>query len=132
MNRDRTGGRTVLMVDDDAALCVVLRYNLEKEGYRVVEASDGVKALFAAGETLPDLIILDWMLPSMSGDEVCRNLRRNADTRNVPIIMLTARSGDSDRARALELGATDYITKPFSMAALLARIDELTQKDIAP
>lgn len=131
MNQDCPSRGTVLVVEDDPALHVVLRYNLEKEGYRVVEVSDGVKALVVANDIHPDLIILDWMLPSMSGDEVCRSLRRSADSQSVPIIMLTARADESDRARALAFGVTDYITKPFSMAALLTRVGELIQKDPA-
>ncbi len=125
MSRDAT----VLVVDDDTALRIVLRYNLEKEGYRVIEASDGVEALVIAGEIHPDLIILDWMLPGMNGDGVCRDLRRSADTRNIPIVMLTARSDDADKVRALELGATDYVTKPFSMAALLTRVGALVRNN---
>jgi CheY-like chemotaxis protein len=100
----------------------LLRYNLEREGYRVLEAQDGEEALLVAAEEKPDLVLLDWMLPQLSGIEVCRRLRGRQETRNVPIIMLTARGEETDRIRGLDTGADDYITKPFSMTELLARL----------
>lgn len=113
---------TVLIVEDEAALTTLLRYNLEREGYRVFTAHDGEEALIVADEAKPDLVILDWMLPHLSGIEVCRRLRARADMRNVPIVMLTARGEEPDRIRGLDTGADDYITKPFSMTELLARL----------
>ncbi|MEC8280638.1 MAG: phosphate regulon transcriptional regulator PhoB [Pseudomonadota bacterium] len=111
----------VLIVEDEAALVTMLRYNLESEGYRVSEAVDGEEAILLVIEEPPDLILLDWMLPSLSGIEVCRRIRRNESARDVPIIMLTARGEDSDRVRGLDSGADDYITKPFSPRELMAR-----------
>ena len=112
----------VLIVEDEAALVTMLRYNLEREGYRVSEAVDGEEAILRVIEEPPDLILLDWMLPSLSGIEVCRRIRRNESARDVPIIMLTARGEDSDRVRGLDSGADDYITKPFSPRELMARV----------
>ena len=111
----------VLIVEDEVALVTMLRYNLESEGYRVSEAVDGEEAILLVIEEPPDLILLDWMLPSLSGIEVCRRIRRNESARDVPIIMLTARGEDSDRVRGLDSGADDYITKPFSPRELMAR-----------
>src|SRR5690554_2793629 len=113
---------TILLVEDEAALITLLRYNLEKEGFRLVEAHDGEEALVVAKEEQPDLILLDWMLPLLSGLQVCRQLRRDPETRDTPIILLTARGEETDKVRGLESGADDYITKPFSPAELLARI----------
>ena len=112
----------VLVVEDEDALSTLLHYNLEKEGYRVSLAADGEEALTQIDEQLPDLIVLDWMLPKVSGIEVCPRLRGRAETRNVPIIMLTARGEETDRIRGLDTGADDYIVKPFSMVELTARI----------
>ena len=112
----------VLVVEDETPLTTLLRYNLEKEGYRVNEARDGEEAMMMADEEMPDLTLLDWMLPKISGIEVCRRLRGRAESRNMPIIMLTARGEESDRIRGLDTGADDYITKPFSMTELLARV----------
>lgn len=113
---------SLLVVEDETALATLLRYNLEREGYRVFEAKDGEEALLVADETKPDLIILDWMLPQLSGIEVCRRMRTRGHLRNTPIIMLTARGEETDRIRGLDTGADDYIVKPFSMTELLARI----------
>src|SRR6266852_4033482 len=113
---------TVLVVEDESALSTLLRYNLEREGYRVFEAKDGEEALIVADEVKPDLVILDWMLPQLSGIEVCRRLRGRQETRNLPIVMLTARGEETDRIRGLDTGADDYLTKPFSMTELLARL----------
>ncbi len=112
----------VLVVEDEEALAQLLKYNLEKEGYRVTTAADGEEALMLAAEAPPDLVVLDWMLPKAPGIEVCRRLRARQETRNTPIVMLTARTEESDRIRGLDVGADDYITKPFSMNELLARL----------
>jgi two-component system, OmpR family, phosphate regulon response regulator PhoB len=112
----------VLVVEDEAALADLLKYNLEKEGYRVSVANDGEEALVVADESAPDLVVLDWMLPKAPGIEVCRRLRARQDTRNTPIVMLTARTEETDRIRGLDVGADDYLTKPFSMNELLARL----------
>jgi two-component system phosphate regulon response regulator PhoB len=112
----------VLVVEDEDALAQLLKYNLEKEGYRVSVATDGEEALVMADENAPDLVLLDWMLPKASGVEVCRRLRARQESRNTPIVMLTARSEESDRVRGLDIGADDYVTKPFSMTELLARL----------
>ena len=113
---------SILVAEDESALVTLLRYNLEREGYRVLEARDGEEVLLVAAEERPDLVILDWMLPQLSGIEVCRRLRSRQETRNVPIVMLTARGEESDRIRGLDTGADDYLTKPFSMTELLARL----------
>jgi two-component system phosphate regulon response regulator PhoB len=112
----------ILVVEDESALVTLLRYNLEREGFRVAEARDGEEALLAAREQKPDLVLLDWMLPLLSGLEVCRQMRRMAETRGVPIIMLTARGEEGDKLRGLDSGADDYVTKPFSPSELVARI----------
>ncbi|HPA39314.1 MAG TPA: phosphate regulon transcriptional regulator PhoB [Phenylobacterium sp.] len=112
----------ILVVEDEDALSTLLQYNLDKEGYEVVVAADGEEALTLASERLPDLILLDWMLPKVSGIEVCRRLRQRTESRNVPIIMLTARGEESDRIRGLDTGADDYVVKPFAMSELSARI----------
>jgi two-component system, OmpR family, phosphate regulon response regulator PhoB len=112
---------TILVVEDEDALATLLQYNLEKEGYEVLIAGDGEEALVSVDEKLPDLVVLDWMLPKISGIEVCRRLRQRSETRNVPIIMLTARGEESDRIRGLDTGADDYVVKPVSMTELAAR-----------
>lgn len=112
----------ILVFEDEDALSTLLQYNLEKEGYRVSLAQDGEEGLMQAEEEAPDLVLLDWMLPKVSGIEVCRRLRGRPETRNVPIIMLTARGEESDRVRGLDTGADDYLTKPVSMVELNARI----------
>jgi two-component system phosphate regulon response regulator PhoB len=116
------GEPAVLVVEDESALSTLLRYNLEREGYRVFEARDGEEALILAEEVKPDLVVLDWMLPQLSGLEICRRLRGRGDMRNVPIVMLTARGEETDRIRGLDTGADDYIVKPFSMTEFLARL----------
>ncbi len=112
----------VLVVEDEDALSTLLIYNLEREGYRVAYARDGDEALLIIDEQRPDLCLLDWMLPKVSGIELCRRLRSRPQTRNLPIILLTARGEEPDRIRGLDMGADDYITKPFSMPELLARV----------
>jgi two-component system phosphate regulon response regulator PhoB len=112
----------VLVVEDEDSLATLLQYNLDKEAFRVAVATDGEEALLMIDEAAPDLVVLDWMLPKVSGVEVCRRLRARPETRNLPIIMLTARGEESDRIRGLDTGADDYIVKPFSMSELAARI----------
>ncbi|MBV1797858.1 phosphate regulon transcriptional regulator PhoB [Siccirubricoccus sp. G192] len=119
---------TILVVEDEAPLLTLLRYNLEKQGFRVEEAADGQEALLRVAEAQPDLVLLDWMLPALSGLEVCRQLRRRPATRDLPIIMVTARTEDQDAVRALDTGADDYISKPFAMDGLLARIRALLRR----
>ena len=118
----------VLIVEDEAPLVTMLRYNLEKQGFRVEDVGDGGEALGRIAETQPDLVLLDWMLPTVSGIEVCRQLRRRPATRTLPVIMLTARAEDQDAVRGLDTGADDYITKPFSNEALIARIRALLRR----
>ena len=119
---------TVLVVEDEAALATMLRYNLEKQGFKVDEAVDGQEALTRIAEAQPDIVLLDWMLPVMSGIEVCRQIRRRPQTRDLPVIMVTARTEDQDAVRGLNTGADDYITKPFNMEALLARMRALLRR----
>jgi two-component system phosphate regulon response regulator PhoB len=112
----------VLVVEDDEAISQLLAYNLEKEGFTVATALDGDEVQLAVEETRPDLVLLDWMLPNVSGIELCRQFRARAATREIPIIMLTARGEEEDRVRGLDVGADDYVTKPFSMSELVARM----------
>jgi two-component system phosphate regulon response regulator PhoB len=112
----------ILVAEDEDALATLLQYNLEKDGYEVGVAADGEDALVQMDERPPDLLLLDWMLPKVSGIEVCRRVRGRSETRNLPVIMLTARGEEADRVRGLDTGADDYITKPFSMTELGARI----------
>jgi two-component system, OmpR family, phosphate regulon response regulator PhoB len=112
----------VLIVEDEAPLVTMLRYNLEKEGFQVCEAGDGEEALVQIAERKPDLVLLDWMLPLVSGIEVCRRIRRSAETRSLPVIILTARGEETDRVRGLDSGADDYVVKPFSPSELVARL----------
>ncbi|HEX9789057.1 MAG TPA: phosphate regulon transcriptional regulator PhoB [Kiloniellales bacterium] len=118
----------ILIVEDEGPLVTLLRYNLEREGFTISEASDGEEALLRAAEDRPDLILLDWMLPLLSGIEVCRRLRRLSDTATVPIIMLTARGEENDKVRGFDCGADDYITKPFSPVELIARVRALLRR----
>jgi two-component system, OmpR family, phosphate regulon response regulator PhoB len=118
----------VLVVEDEAALVTLLRYNLEREGFEVIEARDGEEALLLAKERRPDLVLLDWMLPLVSGIEVCRQLRRLPETRAVPVMMLTARGEEADKVRGLDSGADDYVTKPFSPGELVARLRALLRR----
>ena len=112
----------VLVVEDEEALATLLEYNLRKEDFEVQLAVDGEEALMKIDESQPDIVILDWMLPKVSGIEVCRRLRSAPETRNIPVIMLTARAEEADRIRGLETGADDYMTKPFSTNELVARV----------
>ncbi|MCE2509484.1 MAG: phosphate regulon transcriptional regulator PhoB [Alphaproteobacteria bacterium] len=118
----------LLIVEDEETLVTLLRYNLEGEGYRVAVAKNGEDALLLAKEETPDLILLDWMLPLLSGIEVCRRLRRDNATRNVPILILTAKGEEEDKIRGLDTGADDYVTKPFSPTELVARIRALLRR----
>lgn len=113
---------TVLVVEDEPAQREVLSYNLEAEGFRVSRAEDGEQALLLAEEDAPDIILLDWMLPNVSGIEVCRRLKTRPETRAVPVIMLSARAEEVDRVRGLETGADDYVVKPYSVIELMARV----------
>ncbi len=118
----------ILIVEDEAPLVTLLRYNLEKQGFRVEDAGDGGEALAKITEAPPDLLLLDWMLPTMSGIELCRQLRRRPATRTLPVIMLTARAEEQDAVRGLDTGADDYVTKPFSTESLIARIRALLRR----
>ncbi|MEL6280961.1 MAG: response regulator, partial [Pseudomonadota bacterium] len=105
----------ILVVEDEEALCALLEYNLQREGFDVSLSRNGEEALALLRDEKPDLALLDWMLPHVSGIEVCRQIRSRADTKDLPIIMLTARGEEEDRVRGLDMGADDYLTKPFSM-----------------
>ena len=113
---------SVLVVEDEPAQREVLSYNLESEGYSVRSAENGEEALLLVDEHLPDIIILDWMMPNLSGIEVCRRLKTRPETRAIPIIMLSARSEEVDRVRGLETGADDYVVKPYSVVEMMARV----------
>lgn len=112
----------VLVVEDEPGQREVLAYNLEAEGFRVARAGDGEEALIQVSEAPPDVILLDWMLPNVSGIEVCRRLKARPETRALPVIMLSARAEELDRVRGLETGADDYMVKPYSIAELMARV----------
>jgi two-component system phosphate regulon response regulator PhoB len=118
----------ILIVEDEEALTLLLRYNLEAEGYAVETAARGDEADLRLREELPDLILLDWMLPGLSGIELCRRLRSRAETERLPVIMLTARGEEGDRVRGLSTGADDYIVKPFSVPELVARVRALLRR----
>ena len=118
----------MLVVEDEDALATLLDYNLMKEGFRVERAADGEEALLRVAEEPPDLVVLDWMLPKVSGVEVCRQLRASVETRRTPVLMLTARGEEADKVRGLETGADDYVVKPFAMSELVARIRALLRR----
>jgi two-component system, OmpR family, phosphate regulon response regulator PhoB len=122
----------VLIVEDDAALMTVLRYNLERQGFRIEEAVDGKEGLARIAELCPNLVLLDWGLPLMSGLDVCRQIRRRSAMRTVPVIMLTARTDSQDAVRGLDAGADDYIVKPFDVAMLIARMRSLLRRAGSP
>ncbi len=118
----------ILIAEDEEALATLLEYNFKKEGYDVCIAKDGDEAMLLAAERTPDVILLDWMMPKLSGVEVCRRLRHRAETRTTPIIMLTARGDETDRITGLDYGADDYVVKPFSTPELLARVRALLRR----
>ncbi len=118
----------ILVVEDEAAISLLLTYNLEAEGYGVARAERGDDAEVMLAESTPDLVILDWMLPGVSGFELCRRMRAREATRDLPIIMLTARGEESERVRGLSIGADDYVVKPFSVPELMARVRSLLRR----
>ena len=128
-DQPRTGtAPRILVVEDEASLALLLSYNLEAEGYLVQRADRGDEVEVLLSESLPDLIILDWMLPGVSGLEICRRLRARDATRDLPIIMLTARGEEAERVRGLSVGADDYVVKPFSLPELMARVRSLLRR----
>ena len=118
----------VVIAEDEKAVSELLRYNLEAAGYETAIASDGDETMLLINERTPDLIVLDWMLPKISGIEICRRVRSRQDTANLPVIMLTARTEEADRIRGLQTGADDYVTKPFSPNELIARIQAVLRR----
>ena len=118
----------VLIVEDEAPLAEMLRYNLESEGFRVSHAETGEEALILLEEERPDLVVLDWMLPGVSGIELCRRLRARPETERMPVLMLTARGEETERVRGLATGADDYVVKPFSVPELVARVRALLRR----
>ena len=112
----------VMVIEDEEAICLLLSYNLEKEGYQVATVSNGINAVSEVERLLPSVIILDWMLPEISGVEICKLIRSKPDIKNIPIIMLTAKSQEEDKIKGLSAGADDYVTKPFSVPELMARV----------
>ncbi|MCC3859700.1 phosphate regulon transcriptional regulator PhoB [Pseudemcibacter aquimaris] len=118
----------ILIIEDDPSITELIRYNLEQEGYSAHIEMDGEEGLLSATAELPDLILLDWMLPNLSGIEICRRLRRDKNTQNIPIIMLTARSEETDKIRGLDTGADDYVSKPFSPKELIARVKAILRR----
>jgi two-component system, OmpR family, phosphate regulon response regulator PhoB len=118
----------VLIVEDEAPLMELLRYNLEAEGFRVAVSETGEDAEMLVNEERPDLIVLDWMLPGVSGIEICRRIRSRPETRSIPIILLTARGEEADRIRGLSTGADDYVVKPFSLPELMARVRAILRR----
>ncbi len=118
----------IVIAEDEKAVSELLRYNLEAEGYETATASDGDEAMLLLDERIPDLMLLDWMLPKVSGIEICRRVRSRQETANLPIIMLTARTEEADRIRGLETGADDYVTKPFSTNELMARVKAVLRR----
>jgi two-component system phosphate regulon response regulator PhoB len=118
----------ILVVEDEPALATLLRYNLEKEGFSVAEAHDGEEALLQLSERTPDAVLLDWMLPQVSGLEICRRIRRTPEWRGLPVIMLTAKGEEADRVRGLEGGADDYVVKPFGVTELVARLKAVMRR----
>ena len=118
----------IVIAEDDNALAELLRYNLNSQGYETSVASDGDEAMLLLDERVPDLMLLDWMLPKISGIEICRRVRTRRETANLPIIMLTAKTEEADRIRGLETGADDYVTKPFSTNELMARVKAVLRR----
>lgn len=118
----------IVIAEDESAVSELLRYNLEAQGYETAIASDGDEAMLLIDERIPDLMLLDWMLPKISGIEICRRVRSRQETANLPIIMLTARTEEADRIRGLQTGADDYVTKPFSPNELMARVQAVLRR----
>lgn len=118
----------ILIVEDEVHIIELLRYNLAKAGFEVIDTGNGEEAMMLIAEQHPDLVLLDWMLPSMSGIEFCRRLRRDPAIRTLPVIMITARGEEADRLRGLDSGADDYIVKPFSLRELMARIEAVLRR----
>lgn len=118
----------IMIVEDEAGLVTLLKYNLEKQGYETLSVMDGKDVMTAAMVEKPDLILLDWMLPNVSGIDLCREIRKSYELRNTPIIMLTARADEADKVRGLSYGADDYMTKPYSIPELMARIVALLRR----
>jgi two-component system alkaline phosphatase synthesis response regulator PhoP len=123
---------SVLVVDDEKSIVEAVRYNLEKEGFRVLVAHDGVRAVELARREQPDLVLLDWMLPELDGLEVCKALKQDERTKTIPIILLTVKSHEADKVLGLEMGADDYVTKPFSPRELVARVRAVLRRRAAP
>lgn len=120
--------RKILIVEDEANIAEAIRYNLEKEGFRVLTARDGRRGLETAQRDRPDVVVLDWMLPELDGLEVCRQLKQDRATRAIPVLMLTVRSSETDKVLGLEMGADDYVTKPFGARELTARVKALLRR----
>ena len=118
----------IIIVEDEQGLQTILKYNLEKEGYQTIPVMDGKKALETILKEDPDLVLLDWMLPHVSGVEICKMMRQNHDIRHIPVLMLTARGDEADKVSGLSIGADDYMTKPFSVPELMARIKALLRR----
>ncbi len=118
----------VLVVEDEAGLVALLTYNLEKEGFDVVSVMDGALVLQSVLKEKPDVILMDWMLPNVSGVDLCKSIRENAAMKDIPIIMVTARAEEADKVQGLSFGADDYMTKPFSMPELFARVKALLRR----
>lgn len=118
----------ILIVEDELGLQTILKYNLETAGYQTVQVMDGKKAMDVLLAEQPDLVLLDWMLPHVSGVDICRDLRQNHDVRHIPVLMLTARGDENDKVSGLNIGADDYMTKPFSVPELMARIKALLRR----
>ncbi len=118
----------ILVIEDETSLTTLLRYNLESEGFRVASVENGTDAMAAIAGAKPDLVLLDWMLPGLSGIEICRKIRRDPETHEVPVILLTARGEESDRVRGLDCGADDYVVKPFGVSELIARIGAVLRR----
>ena len=124
----RNGSKRLLLVEDDRPLAELVKFHFDREGFTVIGTESGDEALILVDEVKPDLVILDWMIEGISGIEVCRRLRRNPATKNLPIMMLTARGEEDDRVRGLETGADDFVTKPFSPKELVARANALLRR----
>ncbi|WP_017669853.1 MULTISPECIES: phosphate regulon transcriptional regulator PhoB [Sphingomonadaceae] len=118
----------LLLVEDDMALSELVSWHFDKQGFRVSHTPDGEEAMLIAREERPDIVLLDWMIENLSGIEVCRRLRRDNDTSNIPIIMMSARGEEEDRVRGLDIGADDYVTKPFSPRELIARVNAVLRR----